>query len=264
MSDTLTLNEDMSRFRSLKEEAVRDMEIRGTDDIQPLIEVWRDGGPIMFIMCRNVDRDEGLDAAYFAIRGLAADRIVLMLDAHVTSTMTNPKTGKDWGPGEMQAACDEDGACDLGLITDCLVINDVTRDGDFTLHTLPYHVNKDAKEVHWQAGEHDRHMKEDEEATLQGIVPETLRAAFAEKTFFEEYIEQTGLDPEDEGLTNLEARAMQDAVSTFRLLTQGYAIVFTSNNREWVELVKDDINRLAEHTGAHAEFIRADEEDESE
>lgn len=254
MSLTTVNDENLSRFRSLKEQAVADMEDRGTDDIQPLIEVWRDGEPILFIMCPNVDRDEGLDAAYYSIRGLAADRIVMMLDAHVTKNMTNPKTGKPWGPGEMQAACDDDGACNLGLITDCLVINDVSRDGNFTMHTLPYHVNKDAKEVHWQEGENEHTMKEDDESKLEGLIPNVLRDAFAKPTFFDEYSKQIGLSPEEAGLSKVEAQAMQDSVTVFRMLTMGQAVVFTSSNREWMDLLKENVEKLAQHTGTDAQF----------
>lgn len=267
MSLTTVNDEDLiTRFRKLKESAVEDMEERGTDDIQPLIEVWRDGEPILFIMCPNVDRDEGLDAAYYSIRGLAADRIVMMLDAHVTKNMTNPKTGEPWGPGEMQAACDDDGACDIGLITDCLVVNDVSRDGNFTMHTLPYHVNKDAKEVHWQQeGEHERTMKEDDESKLEGLIPSVLRDAFSKPTFFEEYTKEVGLSPEEEGLTKVEAQAMQDSVTVFRMLAMGLAIVFTSSNQEWMELLKEGVEKLAEHTGTDAQFFNPDDlKDEDE
>lgn len=98
-------------------------------DICPTIEFYKDGRPVLMLVARGVSRDNALAAARIAAGPTKPDVICATLDAHVTQSMTNPATGKPWAPGEMQGACDDDGACATGLLTDCLCTMAVFRDG---------------------------------------------------------------------------------------------------------------------------------------
>lgn len=231
-NDTELTAEDLDRFRIMKEGAVADMDDRGTDDLDGLVEVWRDGEPIVFIVT-PIDRDKALDAAHFAVRGFRADRIIVSLDSHYTTQANNPSTGKPWGPGEMQKACDEDGACSLGIITDALVINTVTKDS-LTMYTLPYHVDKDAKQVHWQRNEDT----DSEGATLEGLVPDVLRAAFQGRPLIDEFIEDTGIDPIGMEPDPKKRQIAEDAAIIFRLAAEGYGVMFANSDAEWIEGVQ--------------------------
>lgn len=231
MSANTNIDENMDRFRGMKEEAARDMDRLGTDDVPGVVEIWRDGDPLLLIISPQIDRDLVLDAAYFAIPAFAADRAIVMLDAHFSTEPTNPKTGKPWEQGEMQKACDEDGACSLGIITDCLLINDVTADS-YKMATLPYHVNKEAKQVHWQ-DDKDSFQELDEGATVTGRVPDTLRAAFEETSPF------ANLEDDDLEISPQEARQAEDAAAILRIIMGGYGVLFSGSNREWLEAVQD-------------------------
>lgn len=236
-------DKDFNRFRAMKEGAVEDMDIRTTDDIQGMVEVWRDGAPICFIITPDVDRDQVLEASYVAIRGLSPDRVIVAMDAHVSYEANNPKTGEPWKNGEMQAACDDDGACELGLITDCIVINDVTPDS-YTMITLPYHVNKDAKQVHWQRDK-DMTATSGGDEVLSGLVVDTIAGAFNERPFFEEFLEEVaeaGVRTNIEALEPEKVRLSQDAAIMVRLLSQGFGVVLTSPDQEWTEFVRGFIN----------------------
>lgn len=175
MSDksTITTDEDLDRFKERKEEA------KG-EDITPLVEFWTDDkGPAAFVFCQRINRDDALDAMWFGASGFNADAVVLCLDSHYTQQPINPATGKQWGPGEMQKACDEDGACSTGIITDCLVVMEQHRDGTHRQAILPYHVDKESGKVHWHDPERiDPTNIFEPGAMVDGLVIDACRAAF--------------------------------------------------------------------------------------
>lgn len=239
MTNLLT-DDDIQRFRSMKEDVAQRAAERGTDDMNGLLEVWRDGAPVLAIFTPDVDRDQLLDAAWMTVPALKADRIVAVMDAHLTNQMENPATGKPWEPGEMQKACHEDGACSTGVITDCLIINEVSRDGSYRMLTLPYHIDEAAKAagdqavaVHWQEqGDKDQVMDGE---NLQGLIPDVLRGAFER---------DTGLlsPPDDLEFTEAEDLAARDAACIARLAQDGYGVALMVTDEEHGKLVGKMLN----------------------
>lgn len=242
MYDLLT-ESDMDRYREMKEHGVARMDETGTDDVPPLIELWRDGDPLLTIFCPDVDRDMALAAIHFAIPRINADRSVSVMDAHVTNEMVNPTTGKPWAPGEMQHACDQEGACDIGTLTDCLAITDYRRDGTHAMTTLPYHVDKDAKKVHWATDSPHHHEFNDGE--ISGYVPDVIQQAFRANP---ETIHALPPElPDDE----LIVRALKDAYTIIELTRGGYGVAFmaTEKNKALFEHIKGILDAFQSMTG---------------
>jgi hypothetical protein len=149
----------------------------GDRDISPQLEAWRDGNLVAAVICPEVDKTLALTAATVAAPGFGTDALTLTFDAHVAASPINPATGQPWAPGEMQRACDEEGACDLGVITDCLVTLLVHRDGAMASWTRKYRVDKAAGQVHW-IDPVDKHTDRGG-MELVGLVPDELRESLA-------------------------------------------------------------------------------------
>lgn len=256
-------DEELQRFRLMKEDAAQRAAERGHDDMNGIVEVWRDDEPLLTIFTPNVDRDEALNAVWFVVPAMNADRVVVAMDAHLTRQMENPATGEPWKQGEMQKACHEDGACATGVITDCLIINDARRDGTYRMQTLAYHVDEQAKAdgdrpvaVHWQPVGDESHMLDgDADARLEGLVPDTIRGAFQRTldsdTDAELAAMEAGIDPVD-------ARAAKDAAAIARLVLEGYGVAFSSSDKEHAETVSKLLSSLA---GAGIQMEAVDAED---
>lgn len=247
--NTMT-DEELQRFRLMKEDAAERAAERGHDDMNGIVEVWRDDEPLLTIFTPNVDRDEALNAVWFAVPALNADRVVVAMDAHLTRQMENPTTGEPWKHGEMQKACHEDMMCRTGVITDCLIINDARRDGTYQMQTLAYHVDEQAKAdggrpvaVHWQPVGDESHVLSDDDpdARLEGIVPDAIRGAF-ERTL------DVGdeLSALEEEFTEVEARAAKDAACIARLVMEGYGVAFSSSDEEHAATVGRLLSGFAE------------------
>jgi hypothetical protein len=101
-------------IRETKEATVARSPQDDPGDMCPAALFERDG---VFVAAGNapeVDRDMGLELARVGIRGFAADAIIWAADAHAANSPINPATGEEWGPGGMQNACDNEGACAVG------------------------------------------------------------------------------------------------------------------------------------------------------
>lgn len=141
-------------------------------DIPPVVFFLRDKEWVSVLMAHHVDRDEGLRLILMGAAAYRSTAAVWLADTHFSNQRENPKTGKKWGPGEMQNACDHEGACDIGVIQDAL--NLVHFDGmRFYMINLPYHVDKDSAEVHWVAD-----IDLGPALEVRGRIPNTLRTAF--------------------------------------------------------------------------------------
>lgn len=243
MSDALA-TEDLDRFRLMKEDAAQRAPERGTDDMSGFLEVYRDGKPLLAIFCPDVDRDQLLNAAWYTVAAVGADRILAVMDAHLAKSMENPATGKPWAQGEMQKACHEEGACSTGVITDCLVINDVRRDGTYHMHTITYHIDEAAKEagdqpvaVHWQpVGDQTQFLGGNEDEKLEGLVPDTLRSAFEREPSDE--VKALSKGAEEFGISDEDAKAARDAAAITQLAIQGYGVAVTGDDPVYFERVK--------------------------
>jgi hypothetical protein len=149
----------------------------GDRDISPQLEAWRDGNLIAAVICPEVDKTLAFTAATVAAPGFDADTLTLTFDAHVAASPINPATGQSWEPGQMQRACDEEGACDLGIITDCLLTLLVHRDGAMASWMRKYRVDKTAGRVHWIDPVEKRTNRSDMD--LVGQFPDELRESLA-------------------------------------------------------------------------------------
>lgn len=266
MSDTATLTEeDFERIRAMKEDAAERAPERGTDDMNGFIELWRDGKPILVLFTPDVDRDQVLDAAWFAIPAIDADRAIVVMDAHLSTAKNNPNTGEPWGPGEMQKACHEDGACLTGIITDCLIVNDIWRDGTYRMNSLMYHIDEPAKaagdqpvSVHWQKDEDTANdLSTAEGVELGGLVPDVLRKAF-ERDMNVDMPEDIRQMEQEMGA--VKARAAKDAAAVGRLVMQGYGVALMHDDPEWFEIVNDLLNGLSEAMGFNVQTSGPGEE----
>lgn len=177
-----TLETFIDVCKHTKESAVAAATNGEIDDVPPFVEFHRDGEPFMLFITAQIDRDMALTAIMLGVPIFAIDEMYLMFDAHMSREMNNPATGKPWGPGGMQKACDEDGACSLGVITDCLTFMSMTRDGEVSMANVPYHVDKTNHVVCWHDDEF-RATKEEGAVKLEGLVPDRIRDAFAAPPF---------------------------------------------------------------------------------
>lgn len=110
-------------------------------DMPPATIAFRGGKLIGTIFAPQIDKHMGLQAAHLCRRGLAADQIVCVFDAHVYRS----KPGEDyekvratWPDGSMQKACDINGVCATGEISDCLTVLIVDEAGNVSGETLTY------------------------------------------------------------------------------------------------------------------------------
>lgn len=230
---------DIDSIKKVKEHAVAGaVDFDGEDDLKPMMEVYRDGRLVSLITAHKVDKEQLLRPLKMIASGFGADRLSMVFDAHQAPTMINPTTGKQWKPGEMQAAC-ETGACDLGLITDCLIISDTYRSGLVAMRMLPYHVHKAAKTVAWAESDAPEVVtNQDGDASVEGYVIDELAAAFMLPDLFE-MITGADLSPSDFGLTMANARVQADCAITKELTLQfGLSIMVSGSNEEDMEIIR--------------------------
>lgn len=152
--------------------------VENTDrgDIQPTVIVERDGEVLAIAMADEVDKYKGLQAAQILHAGFDPDALIVFFDAHVAKAKpgeTEEEFKKRIPPGTMQKMCDEEGACDLGLITDCLICHRIDRDLNLDFTILPYSYHGKGTTFQW---------KDDDfllaappgETKQKGLIPEAL------------------------------------------------------------------------------------------
>lgn len=165
-----------------KENAVKNND-RG--DIPPTVIVEKKGKIQMIVMANQVDKQLGLQATAVIRTSIDPDAVTLIMDAHVASM--KPKEGqtaeeveeefkKKFPPGSMQKMCDEEGACDAGLITDCLICYRIDRDKKMSLVTLPYaYHGKEGPPFKWLDSDDKLNVMLNEGGQLlKGYIPESL------------------------------------------------------------------------------------------
>lgn len=179
----VTLPPDVEKFaafvRNMKEELVAEPQLAfggAGDDLPPVVEARRNGRQVAMAMAPVVNRDQGLVAAKVLADAFAADELWFVTDAHMSRDELNPLSGKPWAPGEMQRACDGEGACELGLITDCMMINRVDRALRHSLCLLPYHVHHGEGTMRW-VDDIEHRTTDDEGFQVDGVVPGELESA---------------------------------------------------------------------------------------
>lgn len=173
--------------------AVESME-RG--DLPPTVVVERDGELCAIVIASQIDKEKGIQAAVLCQTGFDPDALIMIMDAHVhtaqkvegqTVEQAREEMAKKFPPGSMQKMCDEEGACETGLITDCLICHRIDRNGSIDLVTLPYSYHgKNGPPFVWL--DQDPKYKEmtalkDDQIT--GYIPNSLREIMKQPSLFE-------------------------------------------------------------------------------
>lgn len=215
-------------------------EVHDDYDISPEVHLYKGDEHLLTMLMNHVSRDEALAAMRLVAPALQANRIFLTVDAHVSSSMTNPKTGERWGPGEMQNACNEDGACDLGIITDCIMTQEFRDDGYNAIVNRRYHVNHEARQVHWVDPTGYTNNEDDPKFSMTGFVIESvadvLLAPQPDGASLQQLREEAGVP---EHLLDVHTRCA--AANLFLAVIGGAAAVPVSNDEE-LAVVKDSVN----------------------
>jgi hypothetical protein len=200
--------EDSTLTWEQKERGVR--EIHDDYDIAPHVTFYRDGDRIGHFMGLRVNKYDAIALVHLGVRFLEADEVVVSLDTHITNVMENPRTGKPWAAGEMQNLCNDEGACDTGLITDAILTMRLGPSVPTVMINRKYHVNHSKREVHW-IDPYDC-MEEGEKAKIQGYMAESFAEAWSTEALAPEV-------PLPEGMPETEARAHR-AVVGFRMMAE--------------------------------------------
>lgn len=240
----------VNNLKKMKESKVARTSVDENDDLKTMVEIIRDGKPVCSVVAPQVDRDMGLHVVQIGAEVFEATECWFMSDSHISHSKEGPD-GKPWGPGAMQRACDQEGACELGLITDCLMVYGRTRDRSREyLITVPYHINKTAREVHWIDKEAECKLPNDaEDSRIEGLIPDVFEECFANDTLhtliakgnlpelFAPLAKDLGNMPEDERLAHADVAAMKF------LTMQGFAVMATQPANDTARAI------YAEHFG---------------
>lgn len=224
----------VNSLKKMKESKVARTTAGENDDLKTMVEIIRDGQPVCSVVAPQVDRDMGLHVVQIGAEVFEATECWFMADSHISHSAEGPD-GQPWGPGGMQRACDQEGACELGLITDCLMVYGRTRDRTREyMITVPYHINKRAREVHWIDKEAECHLASDtKNARIEGYVPDVFEECFTNDTLhtliakgnlpdmFAPLAKNLGDMPEDERLAHADVAAMKF------LTMQGFLVMVT-------------------------------------
>ena len=199
-----TAVQQMALFVKERQVATYDGTDQTTDDVCPTIHVYR-AEPFeleILAVAPEINRDAALWAATILGSMVQPDFITMMADAHTTGTMINPATGKQWGPGEMQAACDTEGACSVGLLDDCLMFHTVWPDGRARMETRVYTVTKGTgvggSTITWRGTAPDSVLDSaDTKGNLDGLITDALRQALQPDPMLNTLAEAVGIPLED-------------------------------------------------------------------
>jgi hypothetical protein len=172
-----------------KQHKMHIVETTDRGDITPTVIIERDGEVMSIISAPDVDKIQGLNIAALSQIGFDPDFLTILLDSHIhygkvkegqTPEEAQEEFLKKYPPGSMQKACDEQGACETGEITDCLVCHRINRKGDVEMVVLPYaYHGKEGKPFQWIDPDKEQNIFSvkagDENKVLEGLIPNTLR-----------------------------------------------------------------------------------------
>ena len=140
-----------------------------SQELMVYVSLWREE-PVLTLVSTN--RDDALHAAYVAAVGADAERIGITFEGWRAREMTNPDTGKDWGPGEMSEYNEKHPENDViysGILTYVLA-----RDGESVV--------KSAEIITGEHGSVAKPDEIDEVLEFRGYIPENLKAAMDQGT----------------------------------------------------------------------------------
>lgn len=231
MSNTSDLQTWKEFARSQKEAWV---ETSDRGDLHPTIVAERGGEVLGYVISPSVDRDQGLLAAQIMRATMDADAITAIFDAHMAQGKpgeTEAELTKRFPRGSMQKMCDEEGACDIGLITDVLLCYRITVDKKVTMTMLPYSYHGKGTTFRW----HEDKKDDDDFKLARGYIPDVLseimsRPCFKDIPDGQELVKRFGFSPE--------RAAFHTARAGFKMLSdQGYLVFdgISQKHPEWLE-----------------------------
>lgn len=159
-------------------------------DIPPTIIVERNDEIIAVVISPEIDKRLGLQAAAMCHLGFDPDALIMVVDAHIhqghveegQTVEEAQEAFRKKFPKGMQHACDNEDACAVGEISDCLICHRITRDGKITLVSLPYSYHGKDGGVPFQWLDDDERYKNlssffqnTDKDTLKGFIPDSLR-----------------------------------------------------------------------------------------
>ena len=170
-------------------------------DIPPTIIVERGGELQAIIIAPQIDKYMGLHAAALAQVGFDPDALVMVVDAHIhQGNMKDGQTPEQAAeefkkkyPKGMQHACDNENACELGEISDCLVCHRITRDGVLSMVSLPYSYHgKGGPAFKWLDDDPKykdvvQGTEEKDGLVLKGFIPDSLRKIMSEPPIMDKH-----------------------------------------------------------------------------
>jgi hypothetical protein len=185
----------MHQVKELTPAAILSQELKkayvaGTErgDLPPVAIMERQDKVIAVVIAPQVDRDMGLHACRLGRAGMAADTVTFVTDAHTALNdeaaqkyMSMPRKGK---VGSMQRACDEEGACQKGEISDCLMVMKA-RKGFFSHQVLTYDYHGEGDTLKWTPQHWYEMSTLDPDMKFGGVIPESLEFFFKEPTLLE-------------------------------------------------------------------------------
>lgn len=163
----------------------KDFFVQSTErgDVPPTIIAERNGKVFAIAVAPEVDKKFAFGASHLFRTGAAADALVLILDAHIrkVDATQGDEFLENYKHGDMQRACDEEGACDAGVISDCLICHRIEKDGNITMKVLPYSYHGKGTEFKWT--NNDKYKEEEMPDRVEGLIPDTLRKIMAETPY---------------------------------------------------------------------------------
>jgi hypothetical protein len=253
VSTILELREQAAeRARALKEMAVS--EAQGKDqrpEIRPTVQGWRGSEPVVVMMPAQVDRDQGLKAAWLCATGFGCDALAFTVDTWGTNTRLNPVTGKRWGPGEMQEIVQHHQGLEKGWIRESLSTFVVNRAGDLVSIYQGFRLTQSTSAlgiVRWGLEWTEVHRGDLRNAneSAEGVVPESLLRYMNEPTMAH-HLARTGLSGRDFGLDDVEAQAHADCAVVRSLRIWGGwegAMLLLSDDPRRAEIVQRSLGEM--------------------
>lgn len=238
----------------------KDLFVKGTErgDIPPMVIPERNGEILAVVFAPEIDKELGYQAASMCNAGFSPDFLTVVFDSHVSSQSkvegqtleeAEKEFAKKFPPGSMQKMCDEEGACDLGVITDCLSCFKINKNGDVIFATLPYsyHGKADGRPFQWLPEKNMIINDKISDKQISGTIVRTLREIMKDGSIFEVFpeLKKMGFEDEERNLFH-SSRAMISLLNA----TNFIVIDFVSGKHpEWInckEIARETISDMIE------------------
>jgi hypothetical protein len=234
--DPRNINDWIKIAKGLKMSWVESTE-RG--DLNPTVYAERNGMVFCSVISPQLDKELGLEAAAMLRRGTAADTLTLIVDAHVYhgEKGESEEEFERSRPKNLQKACDDEGACEKGIISDCLVVHRITTNKKIQFANVPYYYHGKGTTFRWvnnPEGYQEQIMDEYEAGTvLEGIVPDALRKIMDLSSINNDPM--INLVAEKLGLEDLDRRCYHTTRAVYRVLeTKGFLVIdYLDHKKPW-------------------------------